>query len=218
MKIKFFTVKENPMEDKEIGAKIRQLRKQRAITLDVLTMRTGLSPGYLSKIERGLSSPPIATLSRIAFALGVKLSDFFQDYEETLSISIITPSERKALTRDGQTFGYRYETLAHRRQNKLMEPFIISLIPHRHDNKMFVHKGEEMLYLLEGEIEMIYGDDRYQVTAVGTCIYIDASVPHRALCIGDNEARVLVVVSQPQENESNQEIPTRNEFGTEQAG
>ena len=51
------------MLDKELGRKIRSMRKARAITLDVLTMRTGLSTGYLSKIERGLSSPPIATLT-----------------------------------------------------------------------------------------------------------------------------------------------------------
>lgn len=203
------------MPEKEIGAKIRQLRKQRAITLDVLTMRTGLSPGYLSKIERGLSSPPIATLSRIASALGVKPSDFFQDYEETLNISIVPPSERKTLTRDGQTFGYRYESLAHRRQNKLMEPFVITIIPHSHDNRMFVHKGEEMLYLLEGRIEMIYGDERYPVTTVGTCIYIDASIPHRAICLGDEEARALVVISQPQENGLNQEASPDGESGNE---
>jgi len=184
------------MHDKDVGAKIRQLRKHLAITLDALTMRTGLSPGYLSKIERGVSSPPIATLSRIASALGVNLSEFFRDFDKTVDISIVPPSERKTLTKDGEAFGYHYETLAHKRQNKLMEPFFITLTPHCQDDRMFVHKGEEILYLIKGSIEMKYGNDSYTVNTVGTCIYIDASIPHRANCVGDIEAQLLVVVSQ----------------------
>jgi len=184
------------MLGKELGRKIRDLRKARSITLDVLTMRTGLSTGYLSKIERGLSSPPIATLSRIASSLGVKLSDFFEDYEENCRISIVAPSERKVLTRQGQNFGYHYESLAHKRQNKLMEPFVIRLTPDPVDRRMFVHGGEEMLYLLEGEIVMTFDEERYVVTEPGTCIYIDASAPHRADCRGDADAFVLVVLSQ----------------------
>lgn len=189
------------MADKEIGAKIRQLRNQRAITLDALTMRTGFSPGYLSKIERGLSSPPIATLSRIASALGVKISEFFKDYERQQNISIVSPLERKSLTRDGQVYGYHYEALAHKRYNKLMEPFIITLYPKCDDRRMFVHRGEEMLFLLEGQIEMIYGDQQFKILEPGTCIYIDASIPHRANNLGDIEAKLLVVVSQTTEDE-----------------
>lgn len=201
------------MADKEIGAKIRQLRNHRAITLDALTMRTGLSPGYLSKIERGLSSPPIATLSRIASALGVKLSDFFKDFEREQNISIVSPEERKSLTRDAQVYGYYYESLAHKRYNKLMEPFIIRLLPKCADRRMFVHRGEEMLFLLDGKIEMTYGDETYQIIESGTCIYIDSSVPHRADCLDDREAKLLVVVSQNTETENNPEIYTRDSDG-----
>lgn len=182
--------------EKELGQKIRDIRKARGITLDVLTMRTGLSTGYLSKIERGLNSPPIATLSRIASSLGIKLSHFFEAYEEDPKISIVRPSERKSLTRQGQSYGYYYETLAHMRQNKLMEPFVIRLTANPSDKRMFVHSGEEMLFLLQGEIVMTFGDHQYEITETGTCIYIDASTPHRADCRGEAEALVLVVLSQ----------------------
>jgi transcriptional regulator with XRE-family HTH domain len=201
------------MADKEIGAKIRQLRNQRAITLDALTMRTGLSPGYLSKLERGLSSPPIATLSRIASALGVKLSDFFKDYERERNISIVPPLERKSVTRDGQVYGYYYESLAHKRYNKLMEPFIVTLYPKCDDRRMFVHHGEEMLFLLEGQIEMIYGDLHFKIVEPGTCIYIDASIPHRANNLGDIESKLLVIVSQTTEGEFDLKTHTENADG-----
>jgi transcriptional regulator with XRE-family HTH domain len=201
------------MADKEIGAKIRQLRNQRAITLDALTMRTGISSGYLSKIERGLSSPPIATLSRIASALGVKLSDFFEDYEREQNISIVPPGERRSLTRDGQIYGYYYESLAHKRYNKLMEPFIIRLYPDCSDRRMFVHRGEEMLFLLEGQFAMIYGDERFEIVEPGTCIYIDASIPHRADCLDKRKAKLLVVVSQTVESEFDPELSSGNADG-----
>jgi transcriptional regulator with XRE-family HTH domain len=188
------------MLEDELGNRIRQLRKSRAITLDALAMRTGLSTGYLSKIERGLSSPPIATVSSIAAALGVRLSEIFEAHDENCRISIVRPSERKVLTRAGQNFGYHYESLAHKRPNKLMEPFVIRLTPEPADKRMFVHAGEEMLFLLEGQISMTYGAEQFVVTEPGTCIYIDASVPHRADCLKTAEALVLVVISQDSSN------------------
>lgn len=184
------------MHDKETGTKVRQMRKRFGITLDVLAMRTGLSSSYLSKIERGVSSPPIATLSRIASILGISLSEFFREFTETTNISIVLPDERKSLTKDNDSFGYHYESLAHKRQNKLMEPFLITLTPNCTDDRLFVHNGEEMLYLIKGSVEMKYGEESYAMTIPGTCIYIDSSIPHRANCIGKTEAQLLVVVSQ----------------------
>ena len=77
-----------------------------------------------------------------------------------------------------------------------MEPFIITLTPNSKENRLFAHNGEEMLYLIKGSIEMIYGEESYTVTMPGTCIYIDSSIPHRANCAGNTEAQLLVVVSQ----------------------
>lgn len=186
------------MIEKEIGEKIRQLRKQRGITLDSLTMRTGLSTGYLSKIERGLSSPPIATLSRIAAALGVKPSDFFEVHEKSDRLSIVAPDERKPLSRQGLPFGYYYESIAYKKHGKLIEPYIITLTPDCSDKRMFSHNGEEMQFLLEGSIKLTYDEEEYFIDQVGTCIYFDSSAPHRADADGGREAKLLVVVCQPQ--------------------
>ncbi|RLC31184.1 MAG: DNA-binding protein, partial [Deltaproteobacteria bacterium] len=65
--------------EKEIGHKIRKLRTERKITLEGLAEKTGLTIGYLSKIERGLSSLPIATLDRIATALQIQITDIFEE-------------------------------------------------------------------------------------------------------------------------------------------
>ena len=100
-----------------LGERIRQARRKKSITLDTLARRTGLTTGYLSKIERNLNNPPIATISRIATALGVKLTDFFQEVAQPRRLSIVRPDERKSITKDGSLFGYYYQALAHEYQS-----------------------------------------------------------------------------------------------------
>lgn len=182
------------MMEKEVGQKIRNLRNAKSITLDVMARRTGLTTGYLSKIERGLNNPPIATLSRIAAALGIKVSDIFEDFDVDTKLSIVGRDERRPITRDGKLFGYYYEALAYRKHNKLMEPFVITLIPNATDKNMFVHDGEEMMFVLKGTMEFVYGEERHIINE-GGCVYFDSSVPHRGQCAGDSEAKVLVVIS-----------------------
>ena len=180
--------------DKEFGEAVRRLRKQRAMTLDTLALRTGLSKGYLSKVERGLNSPPISTLSRIAAGLGVSIAEFFERQEKESGCSIVRSHERKSISRNGTLYGYYYEAIAHRRSRKTMEPFIITLTPHAADQTIFSHPGEEMMFVLEGEMLFFFGDERHVLKA-GDCVYFDSGVPHRGQCIGDKEAKVLVVIS-----------------------
>ena len=125
----------------------------------------------------------------------------------------MSPLERKSVTRDGQVYGYYYESLAHKRYNKLMEPFIVTLYPKCDDRRMFVHHGEEMLFLLEGQIEMIYGDLNFKIDEPGTCIYINASIPHRANNLGDIESKLIVIVSQTTEGVFDLKTHTENADG-----
>jgi len=180
----------------QVGNKIRQVRQARGITLQTLARRTGLTTGYLSKIERDLANPPIATISRIATALGVGITELIDEPSAENKLSIVTPSQRMAITRDGEAFGYYYESLAYALRNKLMEVFLITLVPHAEDDTFFSHEGEEMMFVLEGEMEFFYGEERHLV-GEGTCLYFDSSVSHRGQCVGEREAKVLVVIASP---------------------
>lgn len=179
--------------EERVGSRIRALRGARAITLQTLASRTGLTTGYLSKLERGLANPPIATLSRIAAALGNSVVDLLDDADGSTRLSIVPPEERRPVTRDGSTYGYHYDALAYKLRNKSMEPFLITMTPNPTDSTVFSHAGEEMLYVLEGDIEFFHGEERHRLGA-GTCIYFDASIPHRAQCAGKQPARALVVI------------------------
>lgn len=182
------------MRDKEnIGEKIRKIRKDTKTTLDTLAVRTGLTKGYLSKIERGLQSPPIATLSKIASALNVDITIFFERKDHEVKCSIVRKDERRPIAQRGNIFGYNYETIAHKKHNKVMNPFIITLIPHADDQTIFRHEGQELMYILQGAMEFWYGDERY-VLGEGDCVYFDSEVAHRGQCCGDVESKVLVVI------------------------
>jgi transcriptional regulator with XRE-family HTH domain len=181
------------LEEKKIAEKIRNLRMGKNITLDILAERTGFTKGYLSKLENARKVPPIATLSRIARALGVEIVDFFDKTTNDTSYCVVRKGERKPVIRNGTLFGYYYESIAYGKRHKKMEPFIITLIPHAKDHTIFDHNGEELMFVLEGKMKVFLGDERHSLEE-GDCIYFDSNIPHRGECIGDTEARVLVVI------------------------
>jgi len=181
------------MDEKKIAEKMRNLRVGKNITLDNLAMRTGFTKGYLSKLETGKQIPPIATLSRIARALDVEIADFFDRGTNDENYCIVRKGERKPVIRNGRLFGYYYESIAYGKHHKKMEPFIITLIPHATDHTIFDHRGEELMFVLDGKMKVFLGDER-QVLEAGDCLYFDSSMPHRGECVGDRESKVLVVI------------------------
>jgi len=181
------------IDNDSIGSKIRTIRKNTKTTLDTLAVRTGLTKGYLSKIERGLQSPPIATLSKIASAFNVDITIFFERKDREVKCSIVRKDERRSIAQEGNIFGYHYETIAHKKYDKMMSPFVITLIPHADDQTIFRHEGQEMMFILKGAMEFWYGDER-QILNEGDCVYFDSEMPHRGQCFGDTESKVLVVI------------------------
>ena len=180
-------------ENEHIGMKIRAFRKSMKATLDTLSLRTGLTKGYLSKIERGQQSPPIATLSRIADALNVEIADFLERKQEDVRCCVVRSTERKPIAQRGTMFGYSYESLAHKKHYKLMNPFVITLITHANDRTVFRHAGQELMFVLQGRMEFWYGNEKY-ILNTGDCVYFDSDTPHRGQCVGDKESKILVVI------------------------
>jgi transcriptional regulator with XRE-family HTH domain len=181
------------LEENKIAEKIKNLRIGKNITLDTLAERTGFTKGYLSKLENAKKVPPIATLSRIARALGIEIADFFDRGTDDTSYCIVRKGERKPVIRNGALFGYYYESIAYGKHHKKMEPFIITLTPHAKDHTIFDHRGEELMFVLEGKMKVFLGDERHLLEE-GDCIYFDSGIPHRGQCVGDREAKVLVVI------------------------
>ena len=180
-----------------LGAHLKVLRAARGMTLDSLATATGLTKSYLSKIQNSHKVPPIATLSRIAQALGTGIGSFFGDILEAREgASVVRRGERLPVVRGGTAFGYDYVSLAHKRLSKSMDPFVFTF-PSKIDRHVFFdHGGEEFVFILSGTVVFQVGDSRYTLEE-GDTIYFDAAIPHRGWSVGP-DAKALVVVHAPE--------------------
>lgn len=182
-----------------ITKNIKELRKQKKITLQELADLTGLTKGYLSKIERAKKAPPYSTLNKIAIALDVDAASLLEinfDQSRDKRISFTRKHDRKRIEQlgsvaDGSLYGYRYEALAFDKQGKNMEPYIIE--PAFEDEAIFKHEGEEFMLVLEGKHEFIYDGETY-IMEEGDSVYFDAAIPHTGKSLGEKKAKLLAVL------------------------
>ena len=182
------------MDEKIICKNIKTLRKLNELTLEQLANRTGLTKGYLSKVERSEKAPPYSTLNRIAGALNVEVTRMFGKSIaplEDIKISFQKRDEGAVIKGTLQQIGYDYKVLAGDKPGKNMEPFII-YAPWE-INKMYSHEGEEFMYIIEGNLEFVYGDQTYPMES-GDTVYFDANVPHAGRSVGDKMAKLLVII------------------------
>lgn len=185
--------------EKLLTKRLKEIRREKKLTLEKLAKLTGLSKGYLSEIENSDQPPPIYTLSRISKALGIDIVDLFARTEEPAPYQAIVvgrASEHNPMTRDGTQYDYIYDDLAPNKRGKNMEPLIVTP-PFETDvdiEKDFRHEGEEFNYVLEGRLEFFYDGKSHCILEAGDHIYFDADRPHSGRSVGDKKAKVLIVI------------------------
>ncbi len=180
-----------------VGEKVKVLREQKGLSLKELADLTGFSTALLSQMENHLVSPSLGTIIKLAKALGVRVGDFLGETEGE-PFAIVRKDERKTVSRfaskEGVKYGYSYESLGFEKKNRHMEPFIVTLEPATvKASKTSVHDGEEFIFVLEGEMEVILGNHT-DVLYPGDSIYYDSNIPHRVQCHQDKVAKILAVL------------------------
>jgi mannose-6-phosphate isomerase-like protein (cupin superfamily) len=163
--------------------------------------RTGYTSALLSQVENHFISPPLGALIKIAKALEVKVGTFFGE-EPRESYAIVRRDERKHISRyaskEGVSYGYSYESLGFDKKDRQMEPFLVTLEPATvKSEKLSTHDGEEFIFILEGEMEVILGGHK-DVLHPGDSIYYDSTIPHKVQCHRDVPTKILAVIWAPQ--------------------
>lgn len=185
------------LPDYNIGAKTKELRRSKKLTLQDVANETGFSPALISQIENNNISPPIATLSRIAHFFDVKIAHFFTENEEECPYEVLRSNERtvipKVVSRDGTSHGYFYESLSVRKKNRKMDPFLLTLNEKVSNTDSYSHHGEEFLFVMKGTAELLLDDQRI-VLNEGDSVYFDANLKHRLLSPTGDEVKVMAVV------------------------
>lgn len=173
-----------------LGNKLKELRLQNDLTLEELASRSELTKGFLSQVERNLTSPSISTLEDILEALGTNLSEFFHEkQEEQIVFQTQDFFEDK---RDD----YTIEWIIPNAQKNEMEPILLTLHPHSKSQIMESHSGEEFGYVLKGNVALMRDNKKYKLKAKET-FYIDGKSSHYLENIGNSEAKILWVTTPP---------------------
>jgi transcriptional regulator with XRE-family HTH domain len=146
-----------------IGSRIKRLRTAKRSTLKQLSEETGLSAGFLSQLERGISNIAIDTLAKIADILGVPLSSFF----ETSEVKEQSPVMRQFEIIPNEISPQIYQYILSRNQDGFdLLPRIYLLMPFKDtDNQieMYSHEGEEIIYVLEGVLTVYLDGNSYEL-------------------------------------------------------
>ena len=187
----------NELEEIRVGEKIKQLREKKGLSLKEVADATGFSTALLSQVENHLVSPSLGSIIKLAKALEVRVGDFFGETQGE-PFAIVRKDERKKISRfaskEGVSYGYSYESLGFEKRNRRMEPFIVTLEPATlKTSKTSAHEGEEFIFVLEGEMEVILGNHT-DILYPGDSIYYDSNIPHRVQCHQDKVTRILAVL------------------------
>ncbi|MFD1329859.1 helix-turn-helix domain-containing protein [Mycoplana ramosa] len=176
-----------------VGEKVKAFRTARRMSLRALGDATGTTASFLSQLERGLSGVNISTLMRIAGALGISLTDLFDDAAPPVG-RVLRKGERPALP---PAEGYRKMMLS-RRPIRDMEVYIGEFDPGGSTGEKPYSHGDshELFFVIRGEVELTLGDERHLLSD-GDSIEYPSSVPHKTVNIGTEPAEVLWMIAPP---------------------
>ncbi len=174
----------------EIGQRIKQLRTQNKLTLEELASRCELSKGFISQVERDLTSPSIATLSDIVEALGINLAQFFKEER----------NEKLVFAQEDFFVDEKEECTIHwivpNAQKNDMEPIMLELKPDQKSDLITPHNGEEFGYVLNGKISLVINNKKH-VVKKGQTFYIKGLHDHYLLNDSKSDAKILWVCNPP---------------------
>ncbi|MBQ8954000.1 MAG: cupin domain-containing protein [Clostridia bacterium] len=177
----------------EIGEKIKRLRLQRGLTQEELADRCELSKGFISLLERDLTSPSIATLTDVLECLGTDLAAFFTEHAEE---KLVFSEDDTYIKEDEETLKGSIRWLVPTAQKNEMEPILVDMASGGSTDWDNPHEGEEFGYVLSGAVQIELGD-RIVKARKGESFYFKTTEPHRLVNPGKAPCRFLWISTPP---------------------
>jgi quercetin dioxygenase-like cupin family protein len=172
-----------------VGKKIKKARTDKQFTLDQVANETGFSIDYLKEIEAGQKMPPVGALLQIARALEIDSGMLLREQESS--------GKTRARAYSKRTENYAYTTLTPGAENKHLKAFRVEIEPlQEHKGVGYQHEGEEFVYVLAGNIELLVGDHLNQL-GTGDSLHFNSGIRHQLRNTGENTAELLVVIYGP---------------------
>jgi transcriptional regulator with XRE-family HTH domain len=184
-----------------VGFKIKGIRESKNISIEEVAERSGLSVEQIESIENADFLPSLGPLIKIARVLGVRLGTFLDDNDDLGPVVCRADERDNSISFSNDSADARkhmeYHSLAKQKAGRHMEPFIIDIHPSEEKQfKLSAHEGEELIYVLKGEVEINYGKTTYSLKE-GDSIFYDSIVQHHVHGANGQSAQILAVIYIP---------------------
>lgn len=180
----------------KFGGKLRAVRERKKITLKAVAKRAGVSESLVSQIERNKVSPSIDTLLTLADALGIDYEYLFSGYRQNKKVSVLRLEERSSLKLNEVTV-LQLSKIASMPDDHDIEAFILEIGPGAEKGDLdYGHTGKEFGMILEGEAELVYGTEKYQLKE-GDTVSFSSDIPHILKNIGGGGLKAMWVITPP---------------------
>ncbi|WP_111734095.1 helix-turn-helix domain-containing protein [Roseovarius amoyensis] len=184
------------MASEHIGRKLRRLRRARDLTLSAVALEAGCSESMISKIETGRVMPSLTIMRGLTAALGVNVTAMFEDGDPQSIVS--KRGSRPRLSHDTLRVGdgIILESLIAQSNETSLQANIHIVLPGGASDGTIAHLGEEVGYVLEGELELTVGSESF-LLAPGDSFHFNSNLSHGYRNMGDAVARILWVNTPP---------------------
>jgi transcriptional regulator with XRE-family HTH domain len=173
----------------KLGEKIKNLRKNKNLTIEDISQKTGFDKSLLQDIEDEKVHPPLAVIIKLSKALDTIMSSLLS--EGGKKYSVMRAKDHKVHPRKANEL-YKYFSLSEEVEERHLDSFIVKLYPN--DNQeLTVHDGEEFIYVLDGEVKVLI-DNNTEIISIGESIHYHSTLPHFITSNTNEPALILAVI------------------------
>ncbi|MFO7718375.1 MAG: helix-turn-helix domain-containing protein [Thermodesulfobacteriota bacterium] len=187
------------MAKSKVGKRIRTFREEQELALDDVANRTGLDTAFLRALEEDEVYPSLGPLLKVARALGTRLGTFLDDHlsEDPLIVRQTEREEELSMLKGkDKPVSLRFHSLGKGKSDRHMEPFYVEIYPESEPQQLSSHEGEEFIVVVGGQVELVYGENRYFL-GPGDSMYYNSIVPHHVGAAGETKAEIYAVMYFP---------------------
>lgn len=181
----------------KVAERVRTFRERLQMTVDGLAANSGVSAEVIAAVEAGEVYPALGVLVKLARALGQRLGTFMDDQFQP--DPVIVRAEARASERASHTSctagGFTYFPLGRGKTDRHMEPFYIEIAADA-EAQPSAHEGEELIVVVSGEVELVYGGER-RVLKTGDSAFYNSVVRHEVRAAGGRPAALYATVFMP---------------------
>lgn len=175
-----------------LPGRLRALRQAQGLSLRQAGERTGLSPSFISSLERSLTGASVGALQRLTAAYGTTLGELTRD-PGAEGGRLVRPSERRTLEVSGRRV--RIERLSSVVTS--LQPDLFVLAPGASSENYYAHQGDEFMYLLVGRLGVWLDEREHYELGPGDALTFPSTLSHRFQALGPTETRVLWINTPP---------------------